>query len=88
MRLVVSAPEGEMLSQVGTPPGTDALAVKLVGLAAVTDRICGAGAVLFNVPLNTSDVGLSVIPLVACATASLTLTVCVPRNVRREIVPP
>jgi hypothetical protein len=41
--LVVSVPEGEMLSQL-PPVCVDALAVKLVALVAVTDTVCGAGA--------------------------------------------
>ena len=85
--MVVSAHEGETLSQFGTPLGTDALAVKLVVLPAVTERVCDAGAAPPAVALKVRDVGLSVIPVEACATVSLTPTVCLPRDVRKEIVP-
>ena len=37
--------------------------------------------------MKVKDVGLSVIVLGACATVRLTPTVCVPRDVRREMVP-
>jgi hypothetical protein len=84
--LVVSATEGEMLSQLGTPLGTDALAVKLVALPAVTERGCGAGAPPPAVALKFRDVGLRVTLVEASATVSFTPTVCLPRDVRREIV--
>ena len=85
--MVVSAPEGEMLSQFVPPLWTDALTVKLVALVAVTDKVCDAGAAPPTVALNAKEVGLSVTPVLARATTSLTPTVCVPRDVRSEIVP-
>jgi hypothetical protein len=83
--LVVRAPEGERLSQFVPPLCTEALAVKLVALPAVTERICDAGAALFNVPKKFSEVGLRVTPVEPCATVSLTPTVVSLRDVRREI---
>jgi hypothetical protein len=76
-----------MLSQFVPPLWTDALAVKLVVLAALTVRLCDAGAAPPTVALKVKDVGLSVIVEEACATVSRTPTVCVPRDVRREMVP-
>jgi hypothetical protein len=65
------------------------LAVKLVALAAVTESDCDAGATPPAVALKVRDVGLRVMPfpVEACATVNLTPTVCLPCDVRREIVP-
>ena len=59
-RFVVRAPEGEIESQFRPPFCTDALAVKLVALVAVTDSVCAAGADWFTVPLKVNAVGLIV----------------------------
>ena len=84
---MVSAPEGEMLSQFVPPLWTDALAVKLVVRVAFTVRLCDAGAAPPTVALKVKDVGLSVIVAGACATVRLTPTVCLCSDLRREIVP-
>lgn len=57
---VVIEPEGEMLSQFDAPLCTEALAVKLVELVAVTERVCGAGEEAFKVPLKLIEVGVIV----------------------------
>ena len=57
--MVLRLPEGEMVSQFVLPFDTDALAVKLVAVAAVTDRVCDGGAAPFKVALKVSDVGLT-----------------------------
>jgi hypothetical protein len=75
-----------MLSHV-PPLCVDALAVKLVARVALTVRLCDAGAAPPAVALKFSEVGLSVIVVEGCAIAKLTPTVCVPRDVRREMVP-
>lgn len=77
---------GATLSQFGTPLGTDALAVKLAPLVEITVRGCDAGAPPPAVALKFRDAGLSVNPVEACVTVSLTPTVCRPRDVRSEIV--
>ena len=59
VRLVVSAPDGEMLSQFTEPLCTDELAVKLVAVVAFTVRVCDAGEELFNVPLKVSELGVT-----------------------------
>jgi hypothetical protein len=76
-----------MLSQFAPPLWTDALAVKLVARVALTVRLCDAGAEPPAVAVKAKDVGLSVIVEGACATVRLTPTVCVPRDVRTEMVP-
>ena len=78
VRLVVSAPAGEMLSQFVPPLCTDALTVKLVVRVALTVRLCAAGAAPPAVALKLNEVGLSVTAVVACATVRRTPTVCVP----------
>ena len=85
--MVVSAPEGEMLSQFAPPPWTDALAVKLVALVALTARFCALGDAPPTVALKVREVGFSVTGAAAGATVRRTPTVCVPRDVRREMVP-
>jgi hypothetical protein len=65
----------------------DALAVKLAARVALTVRFCVTGAAPPAVALKVSEVGLSVIVVAACATVKLTPTVCVPRDVPREMVP-
>ena len=87
VRLVVSAPEGEMLSQFAPPLCTDALAVKLVARMALTVRLCDGGDAPPAVTVKAKDVGLRVTGVGAAATAKLTPAVCVPRDVRSEMVP-
>ena len=72
MRFVVSAPEGEMLSQFVPPLWTDAPAVKLVVVVALTVRLCEAGAVPPTVALKAKDVGANVSVPAAGPPTSLT----------------
>ena len=85
--MVVSAPEGEMLSQFPPLP-VDALAVKLVELPAVTDKGCEAGALLFKVPKKFSEVGVNVSGPAAALTTRVTAAVRVTPPETTEMVPP
>jgi hypothetical protein len=58
-----------------------------VYLSELRVRLCDGGAAPPEVTVNAKDVGVSVTVAGAAATAKLTPTVCVPRDVRNEIVP-
>jgi hypothetical protein len=83
---VVSAPEGEMLSQL-PPLCAEALAVKLVALVALTDKDCDAGAAPPAVALKVTEVGATVTVLEAAFTTSVTAAVRVPALETTETVP-
>jgi hypothetical protein len=76
-----------MLSQFAPPLWTDALAVKLVALVAVTDRVCEAGAAVFSVPLKVNEVGAKVRVPAAGFTTRVTDAVRVTLPETTEMVP-
>ena len=86
--MVAKAPEGETLSQFA-PLCTEALAVKLVALPAVIERVCDDGAALFKVPKKFSEVGANVsVPPAAGLTTRVTAAVWVTPPETTETVPP
>jgi hypothetical protein len=85
----VKLPVGDKVSQVlPVQLCSDDDAVALVLLCAVTVSICEAGAVPPATPLKVRDAGLSIsVPVEATVTFRVTVAVCVPADVVREIVP-
>jgi hypothetical protein len=61
--LVVRVPDGEIVSQLAVALAVVALAVKEVGVFALTARVCRSGGLPFTAPLNVNDEGLTVRPV-------------------------